>query len=134
MVLRASSVVHRGLDEDAHVVGVITEHIEACTTSHDARLFLGDACEDLLLGLKHPERGRHIVVVDHRGLIVRHAVRLVSPQGALQFGPPGVVLSLQAFYLVDGESELLLKSLDDSLVVEGHAQAFRQLAADTCGR
>ena len=44
---------HRGLDEDAQMVGVVAEHVEAAAPSHDARLLRGDVLQHLRLGIEY---------------------------------------------------------------------------------
>ena len=67
---------HRGLDENAQAVGMITEHVETCTSSHDARLVVCDMAEDFGLHLVHVV-GSHQMVHVHRGM--GHAVYLAHP-------------------------------------------------------
>lgn len=43
----------RGLDEDAHVVGMVAEYIETRASGDDTRLFGSDALQDFLFGSEY---------------------------------------------------------------------------------
>ena len=97
------------MDEDAQVVGVVAEHVEAAAACHDARLLGGEVLQYQRLGLEHLFGGQQVGGIALLRHVVVHAHTRVDLQDALHVGPPAVLAAFQAFNLLRADVILLLQ-------------------------
>jgi len=124
------TMVHRGLDENAQVVGMLTEDKESAAPCDDARLILCNALQNLRLRLEQVVGDQE---VGHRRILRNDVWRRIAGhdfQATLEVCPPVVLLTFQPFYFFGAEVVFLLQGRNDSLVVKGHSQFLGQFLTD----
>ena len=103
------AALHGGLDEDAEVVGVIPEHIEAGTAGDDAGLIFRYTLDDLALGLEDIVRFEEVGLVAFHWHVILYGIGQihVGNPGTLELCPPVVLEALEALDFFRGEVILL---------------------------